>query len=160
MAYVYADEYVDVDLYSHKQYLAILEMLKKDTKKIVLVQIDGPDDTDSVVENAQIMMPLKNKEIVSEWLGTIAPGRGAVQYTFKSNDEFFGYLCRFESFFLWDKHPTKPHMGYTVLRDTEFGIDDIAFLDKNDTILFYTTTHEGFAWMKAEYDAPILHFPK
>jgi len=160
MAYTYADEYVDVDLYNHKQYLSILSMLKKDTRKIVLVQIDGPEDNDPIVETAQMMMRQENKEIVSEWLGTIAPGRGAVQYTFKSNAEFFAYLCTFEAFFLWEKHPIKPHMGYTQLQRTAFGIDDIAFLDEDDTILFYTVTHEGFAWMHSKYDSPILYFQK
>ncbi len=158
MTYSYADEYIPVDLHSHKQYLAILAMLKKDTKRIVLVQIDGVKKDDPIVENAHHMMTLQNKEIVSEWLGTCAPGRGAVQYTFQSSDEFFGYLCTFDAFFLWEPHPAKPHVGYTQLRSTDFGNDDIAFLDQNNRLLFYTTTHEGFAWIHKQYDCPLLHF--
>ena len=159
MAYHYAEDYVEVDLYSRQQYLAILDMLKKDTESVVIVQIDGPNDADPIVETARNRMQLKSEETVSEWLGTIAPGRGAAQYTFESSAEFFGYLATLESFFLW-KNPAKPHMGYMQLHRTDFGIDDIAFLDRNDTLLFYTTTHEGFAWMRADYDAPLLHFPE
>jgi len=61
-------------------------LLKKDTKSIVIVQIDGPNAADPIIENAQNMMTLKSKEIVNEWLGTMAPGRGAVQYVFKSRE--------------------------------------------------------------------------
>lgn len=132
---------VPIDISDHKKYLDILNIIRKDTAKIVIVQIDGYNKDDAIIETAQNMMILEKREIVSEWYGTIAErGRGAIKYTFIKNREFFGYLSTFESFFICKN--TKN--GYEV-ECTNFGLDDIAFLGANDELLFYTTTHEGFA---------------
>ncbi len=138
---------VPIDISNHKQYLDILNTIRKDTDKIVIVQIDGYDEDDAIVETAQNMMILEKKEIVSEWYGTIAErGRGAIKYTFIKNREFFGYLSTFVSFFIGKN--TKN--GYEV-ECTNFGFDDIAFLGANNELLFYTTTHEGYADINIKY---------
>lgn len=131
-------------LKNHKQYLSILDKLQKLTAQIVLVQIDGPDPEDPVVNTALEMMPLVRKEVVDEWFSTIAErGRGAIQYTFTKKREFFGYLKTFDSFFL----ARDTLRGFQV-QQTSFGYDDIAFLDSGGNLLFYTTTHEGYAYMQ------------
>ena len=86
-------------LKSRSQYLDILNTIRKDTERIIIVQIYGEDKEDPVVNAAKEMMTLENREIVSEWLGTIAPRRAAIKYTFLKKREFFGYLSSFESFF-------------------------------------------------------------
>ena len=138
-------DYIDIVLSNHEQYLKMLNLIRKETKKIIIVQIDGKDETDPVVNTAKKMMTVEKIEVVSEWFSTIAPGRKAVQYTFLKKREFFDYLNSFESFFIVSS--TNP---YTVI-DTDFGFDDIAFLDSNDELLFYTTTHEGFASLSKRY---------
>ena len=138
-------DYIDIVLSNHEQYLKILNLIRKETKKIIIVQIDGKDDADPVVNTAKKMMTVEKTEVVSEWFSTIAPGRKAVQYTFLKRREFFDYLSSFESFFIVSS--TNP---YTVI-DTDFGFDDIAFLDSNGDLLFYTTTHEGFATLNKRY---------
>lgn len=141
------DQYVPVWLESHRQYLEILNLVRKDTALIVLVQIDGVDEGDPIVAAAKQMMQLEKQETVSRWLGTVAPGRGAARYVFRKHRSFFGYLASFESFFL-----VKSRDPF-VVEATDFGMDDIAFLDQNGELLFYTTTHEGYANLHRKYIA-------
>ena len=130
---------------SRSQYLDILNTIQKDTAKIIIVQIDGEDIEDPIVKNAKEMMILEKQEIVSKWFGTIAPGRKAVRYTFLKNREFFVYLSSFESFFIvLSENPFVANL-------TDFGIDDIAFSDNNGDLLFFTTTHEGYAYLNRKY---------
>lgn len=136
---------VPVWIENRRQYLEILEQIRKDTALIVLVQIDGADEDDPVVTAAKQMMRLEKQETVSRWPGTIAPGRKAARYVFRKHRSFFGYLAGFESFFL-----VKSRSPF-VVEATDFGMDDIAFLDQNGELLFYTTTHEGYASLHRKY---------
>ncbi len=135
----------DVVLRNRLQYLDILNTIRNETEKIIIVQIDGEDKTDPIVNTAKEMMTLEKREIVSEWYGTFAPGRSAMKYTFLKKREFFGYLSSFESFFI-----VESENPYEV-RTTDFGFDDIAFLDRNGELLFFTTTHEGYANLNKKY---------
>lgn len=132
---------VPITITNHRQYLDILKKVRKETAKIIIVQIDGLVKDDPIIQTARQMMILEKRENVNRWLGTISHGWCAVQYTFKMNWEFFDYLSDFESFFI-----VKSENPYYVAR-TDFGLDDIAFLDQNEEILFYTTTHEGHAYI-------------
>ncbi|MBR3459609.1 MAG: hypothetical protein IKH21_02300 [Clostridia bacterium] len=140
-------DYTDVILNSHSQYLNILNLIRKNTERVTIVQIDGRDDGDVIVSTAKELMPLEKTEIVDSWFGTKAPGRAAVQYTFLKKRAFFDYLCSLESFFIVTS--TNP---YRVKR-TDFGLDDIAFLDGSGHLLFYTVTHEGYACLSNRYSA-------
>ncbi len=133
-----------IDISSHQDYLKLLNIIRKDTAKIIIVQIDGYDKDDPVVNTAKSMMILENEEIVSEWIGTTTIGRKAVQYTFIKNRDFFSYLASFEAFFETEDNED-------LDTDTDFGLDDIAFLDSNGELLFYTTTHEGYAYLNRKY---------
>lgn len=97
---VMPDNCVPITLKTHSQYLEILNTIRKDTVKIVIVQIDGEDPKDPIVNQAKERMLLEKQEIVSRWFGTVAPGRSAVQYTFLKNRDFFSFLSSLESFFL------------------------------------------------------------
>ena len=136
-----------IDITSHQDYLDILNAIRKDTAKIIIVQIDGYIKDDPIVNTAKTMMLLEKQETVSEWIGTIARGRKAVQYTFIKNRDFFSYLATFKAFFIGEE---KGRKGY-VVTDTGFGYDDIAFLDSRGELLFYTTTHEGYAYLNRKY---------
>lgn len=132
---------------NHSDYLEVLNKIRKETAKIVIVQIDGRESDDPIVETAKNMMILEKEEAVSRWFGTIAPGREAIQYTFVKKREFFGFLSAFESFFI---NKTGKNNSFDVDR-TDFGLDDIAFIDTNGELLFYTTTHEGYAYLNARF---------
>lgn len=131
---------VMIEISNRKQYLEVLEKLRKLTQKIIIVQIDGPIKNDPIVNSAWNMLHLERKEIVNQWYGTIAEGsRGAIQYTFntiRDRKSFFGLLFSLDSF--WDGIETVADEY-----DPQAQFDDIAFLDDQGKLLFYSTTHEG-----------------
>ena len=135
----------DIILSDHLQYLDILNTIRKDTEKIVIVQVCGKDDSDVVVNTAKEMMTLEKTEFVNEWFGTVQEGEAAAQYTFLKKRDFFDFLSSFEAFFI-----VTSLCPYEVKR-TDFGLDDIAFLDRSGEVLFYTTTHEGYAYLNKKY---------
>lgn len=134
------DRCVRIEISTRKQYLEVLEKIRKLTQKIVIVQIDGPIKNDPIVNSARNMLHLEKKETVGRWYGTIARwNRGAVQYTFntlRNRKEFFDLLSSFHSF--WDGIETVAGCEY----DPQAQWDDIAFLDDKGNLLFYSTTHE------------------
>ena len=133
-------------LKTRSQYLGILDLIRKDTARIIIVQIDGEDKKDPVVKKAVETMTLEKKESVSEWPGTVKLGGApAVQYTFLKTGDFFDYLSRLESFFL-----VTSENPYRV-KKTGFGYDDVAFLDGDGELLFFTITHEGDAFLNKRY---------
>lgn len=143
--YSLEDNCDSITLKSRSQYLDILNTIRNDTAKIIIVQIDGEDKKDPIVNKAKEMMTLEKQEIVCKWFGTIAPGRAAVRYTFLKKREFFDYLSSFESFFIVLSE--KPYR----VKKTDFGFDDIAFSDNNGELLLFTTTHEGYAYLNKKY---------
>ncbi|WP_426351102.1 hypothetical protein ACPWSR_07715 [Alloiococcus sp. CFN-8] len=130
-----------INLTSHEQYLDILKKLKSKTAYIVLVQIDGEDKNDLNLVKALKQMELIGTKKVNEWLGTRTRGFPAVRYIFKFDERYIKYLSNFDSFFF----NTTDKWSYDAVEKTDFGFDDIAFLDENRQVLFYTTTHEGYA---------------
>ncbi|MBQ8227802.1 MAG: hypothetical protein IJZ88_02190 [Clostridia bacterium] len=133
-------------LFNHEQYLEVLNRIRKDTQKIIIIQIDGYEEDDPIVNTAMEMMILEEKEKTSQWYGTLTSSDRGLQYTFLKKRNFFDYLSCFESFFISDIS----NNGYEV-KNTDFGIDDIAFIDSNGELLFYTTTHEGIAAINKKY---------
>jgi len=133
----------NIDLVSHDQYLQILEQLKKRSLMVILVDITD-DDTqfDAVLTHATDTMRLLGRKTVSDWIGTHRSGRmKAEQYKFTASEEFFDYLKTLEGFFFNRKDEWK----CDIVEITDFGYGDIAFIDKNNQLLFATTTHEGYA---------------
>lgn len=138
------DQCVRIDISNRKEYLEVLEKVRKLTHKIVIVQIDGPVKNDPIVNSAWNLLHLEKKEIVSRWYGTIARGnRGAVKYTFnkiRNRKSFFEVLASFNSF--WDGIET-----IADEYDPQARFDDIAFLDDQEKLLFFSTTHEDDFFM-------------
>ncbi len=130
-------------LESNQQYLDLLKSLKKRTAYIVLVQICGEDSEDKNLQAALQYMRLLQKKSVRKWLGTIRWDNRAVEYIFEADVRFFKYLKTFSSFFF----NRKTAEGWDDVEETDFGQDDIAFLDSQKQVLFYTTTHEGDAYI-------------
>ena len=128
-----------VQLVSREQYHALLQKLEPEAAFIVLTQIDRRDPEAEVIRRAGDCMELLERKPVWNWLGTVRLGDPAEQYTFAASRSFFIYLRKFESFFLNEPND---------LRITDFGYDDIAFLDRDRQPLFYTTTHEGYAYLR------------
>lgn len=137
------EKIVAVSLKTHEEYLGILNKLKSKSKYVEIVQIDGFDKEDKIVEFANCHLKLIEKREVNKWLGT-KTNRVVPKYVYlipSEGRDFWKFLSRFSSFYL-ESYSEK--YGYMPL-ETEFGLDDIAFLDKDKNPLFYTTTHEGYA---------------
>ena len=128
-------------LTGHAQHIALLAALAKKTAYITIVQICGPDAEDLIVSKASAVMELLEQKPVRRWLGTVTRGKPAQQYTYRAEKAFFAYLRTFEAFFVNETDS----WGCERPRKTDFGLDDIAFLDHDRRPLFYTTTHEGYA---------------
>ena len=120
---------------SHDEYLEILKKLEKKSQYIEYVLVDEIDT--KFIEkfgNLIISMASKNK-----WWGTKTGGRGRQVYKIKSSKEIFKHLKKFETFCKY----TVSVRG-DIAETTDFGINDIAFLDDSETPLLFTTTHEGY----------------
>lgn len=119
----------------------MLRNLKHQTAYIILVQIDGEDEEDPNLQNALSSMKLLKQKKTGHWLGTITKRKCAVSYLFRADWQYFKYLESLSSFFFFgeDKY------GCDKVDTTEFCWDDIAFLDTDKKVFFFTTTHEIYA---------------
>lgn len=133
-----------ITLTSHEQHLKLLDVLEKRTRTIEIVQICG-DDLDEPLIRAAMPFLIK-KERVNKWHGTKQGGRGSLKFTLRADKAFFKHLRSYECFFrgMTDEN------GLDSVRETNFGLDDIAFLDGGGAALFFTTTHEGEAYIAPE----------
>lgn len=136
------DHCVPVELTNHEQYLRLLEKLRQKTVYVLLTQINEEDEADPILSKAFSCMELVEKRYVGKWPGTVRKGAKAPQYLFRADDRFFKFLKGFPAFFF----NRKDGRGCDLVEETDFGQDDIAFLDKEQRMLFYTTTHEGYAY--------------
>lgn len=135
-----------IDLTDHEQHVEILTKLRKLTHRIVIVQVDGEVKDDPLIVKALSMMELLFKHQTWEWFSTDRfGGKPAVEYVFRKKREFFDFLKGYEAFFISDPPSRFDRKEYRV-RYTDFNpANDIAFLDEDGQLLFYTCTHEGMA---------------
>lgn len=133
-----------IRLTSHKQHLRLLDILEKRTRTIEIVQICDEDLDEPLIKAAAPF--LIKKERVNKWHGTRQGGRGSPKFTICADKAFFSHLRKYESFF----RSMTDENRFEYVRETDFGLDDIAFLDSGGTVLFYTTTHEGHAYIAPE----------
>ncbi len=132
----------DYDISSHEQFVELLLKLRKLTKYITIVQIDGEKKNDPVISKAMYKMTLLDKYNALEWYGTHRSHGYATVYEFDVKDKsFFSDLMEYEAFYI----PAESRSGEYCPERTSFGLNDIAFLDSDKRPLFYTTTHEGFS---------------
>lgn len=132
-----------ITLATHKQHLKLLDILEKRTRTIEIVRIC--EDSDVPLIRAAMPFLIK-KERVNKWHGTKQGGRGSLKFTLRADKAFFRHLRKYESFF----RNVIDENGLGEVRETDFGLDDIAFLDGGGAVLFFTTTHEGDAYIAPE----------
>ncbi len=137
-------KYEEITLTDHEQFLRLLSALEKETASLEIVQICGEDANEPLIK-AAIPFLLK-KENVNKWHGTKRGGKGVPKYTIRADKAFFKHLRKYEHFF----KNSHDEYGCDMVIETDFGQDDIAFLNKSGEPLFFTTTHEGYATIAAE----------
>lgn len=137
-------KYEEITLTDHEQFLRLLSALEKETASLEIVQICGEDANEPLIK-AAIPFLLK-KENVNKWHGTKRGGKGVPKYTIRADKAFFKHLRKYEHFF----KNSHDEYGCDMVIETDFGQDDIAFLNKSGEPLFFTTTHEGYATIAVE----------
>ena len=122
-------------LNEHDKYIKMLDRLKRKCKYIDITLIDNKERnviTEKFKEDI-IYYKKRNNNIVR----------------LKTTDEFFNYLKRFETFC---KYYISENLGVSdKVEYTDFGLDDIAFYDDNETPLLSTETHEGIILIRDDF---------
>ena len=128
-----------VEIRDYDDYLDLLKAVEPFTKFIAVIQIDGYDPEDVVMQAADDMMESAGRYKTGNWPGTRVRGNRAQVHMYRSNHKFFNWLRDGDAFF----YNSEDDWGCDVVEQTDFGFDDIVFMDQNQDILMYTTTHEG-----------------
>jgi len=128
-----------VEICGYDDYLDLLKAVEPFTRYIAVVQIDGYDPEDEVMLTADDLMESAGRYKTGNWPGTRTRGNRAQIHMYRSNHQFFNWLREGDAFF----YNGEDEWGCSIVERTDFGTDDIVFMDKNQDILMYTTTHEG-----------------
>lgn len=123
-------------LNNHEDYIKILNELKKQCSYIEIVILD---ERSSNVMVDYLKDDIISVTIVSEWWQTKTTAKDKL-FKIKASKKLFDYLYSLKTFCIYSIFDDNKE--YFEL--TDFGYDDIAFFDKNDSILLCTTTHEGY----------------
>lgn len=132
-------------LNTHESYIDILNKIEPKCKYIEMVILDGRELTDNEITK-MFEKDIESMEIVSEWWGTKTSSKNK-KVKIKPSKEFFAYLKKYETFcryYRCIKYDKEFKFYVDEQQSTDFGIDDIAFYDKNNEILLCTTTHECY----------------
>ena len=127
-------------LNSHADYLNILKHLKQKSKYIEYVLVDE-DDTRLVDKFKDLIVSVQPK---NKWWGTKSSKKSTV-YKLTVSKELFQYLQKFETFCKY----TVSNTG-DISENIDFGFNDIAFFDDKDLPLLFTTTHEGYIYVRSD----------
>lgn len=125
-------------LNSHIDYLKIIKLLEEKSEYIEYVLVDE-DDTEMIDKFKEFIVSVQPER---KWWGTKSSQSRKV-YKIKASKELFRYLQGFETFC---KFMVSDCGG--LAEETDFGINDIAFFDKNELPLLFTTTHEGYVMVR------------
>ena len=135
-------------LNKHNEYINMLDKIYKKCEYIEIVIIDGRK-SNKLIDKFRDYIISCNK--VSKWWGT-ETNRCNNLYRLNSCYEFFEYLKTYDTFCKYYEYgSTKESLTRGDYSETtDFGLDDIAFYDKDGKILLYTTTHEGYITISSE----------
>ena len=135
-----------VEIRDYDEYVELLDAVRPFTHYIAIVQIDGYDPDDIVMQEADALMESVGRYRTNKWPGTRTRGMRAQLHMYKANRDFFNWLKEGEAFF----YNTTDEWGCDKVESTDFGFDDIIFLDKEQEVMMYTTTHEGLIAINEE----------
>ena len=135
-----------VEIRDYDEYIELLDAVRPFTAYIAIVQIDGYDPEDVIMLEADAQMESVGRYRTNKWPGTRTRGMRAQLHMYKANRSFFQWLADGEAFF----YNTEDEWGCDVVEQTDFGLDDIIFLDKEQEVMMFTTTHEGLIFINEE----------
>ena len=124
----------------HADYLYAVKLLETKCEYIEYVLVDE-DDTELIEQFRDSIISVKTQ---NKWWGTKSASSSKV-YTISASKELFRYLRKFETFCKCGTSDFGKNAA-----ETDFGINDIAFFDKNELPLLFTTTHEGYITVRSD----------
>lgn len=135
-----------------EQYVQILDFLKDKSKYLEIVIPDYEE------KEAAFRLDLTNRLLtekrVNRWQGTKTTGLFNTLYKYdldkESSNTLFKSLKKSEPFFINTQEIRFGYLEDTVI-ETEFGHIDFAFYGFSGDVFFYTTTHEGIAFISDSY---------
>ena len=126
-------------LNNHEDYLKILNILEDKTDYIELAYENDIVD--------KFKKDIIHMEHTTKWFSEESYP-GANLYQIKASKELFDFLRTFETFC---KCFIDPETGvYLSVEETDFGVSDIAFYDKEGKSLLETVTHEGEIFIRED----------
>lgn len=154
-----------INLSGNEQYLEVLRALEDRTEYIEIRHNNGEvsetfsdyleenKDKPECIRTLKRLKEIKNNlnaevlDFAFENLQLIKRDYDDNTYIFKSNKIYFEFLRKFESFYI-----NKVSKSTFTTLTTDFGTDDISFLDERNKRLFSSTTHEGYGLASGELD--------
>ena len=127
-------------LNKHENYLKMLQVLEKkcDYIEIFIYLNRRVEVIDNETADNEIALNFKKDILFSKstpkWEDTETDKGQLIQI--KSSHELFEFLAKYETFCVSPNNKNK-------CSDTDFGVDDIGFYDKDRILLLSTVTHEG-----------------
>lgn len=122
------------NLNEHNKYLQTLKQLESKCQYIEYVLVNE-EETEFIEKFKNLIVSVEKK---NKWWGTKSSQKNKV-YKMRSSNEIFKYLRQFETFCKYTTSNTNDN-----IENTDFGINDIAFMDNKELPLLFTTTHEGY----------------
>ena len=138
---------------SHERHVEILDKIRPLTRFVEIVIPYGDVQNDELIIALEPFLVETKK--VQEWTGTISGGGAVTLHRYFASDDLFQCLSEYEGFFMSIPYKASPDDFIHIHSDivlwqmeyTSFGDKDIAFFDEDGNVLFYTTTHEGDAFI-------------
>lgn len=125
----------------HDDYLRVLKQLENQCNYVEYVLVDE-HETDFLKKFEHLIL---SETLKKKWWGTEC-GKKNKAYKLKASKAVFRYLAQFETLCKYT-----PSQGGDAVAYTDFGINDIAFLDEKDMPLLFTTTHEGYVFIREDF---------
>ncbi len=138
-------------LNNHVDYVKIINKINNKCDYIEIVILEKKESNEFVDKFSEFII---EKKKVKKWWGTELFCKKPCNnlYKIKYNEKIYLYLLQFETFckyFKFGDNKKSLEIGdYSEI--TDFGIDDIAFYDRDGNTLLNTTTHEGYITINEE----------
>lgn len=137
-----------VEIRDHEEYIELIELIRPVVTSIAIIQIYGYNPKDPVIMEADACMKQVSAYNSNNWPGTRTRGNRGQVFVYEQVREFYDYLYSIEAFFINESDPRTLEEKVVL---TEFGINDIVFMDSKGNVLLYTTTHEGDIYLNEDY---------
>ena len=147
---------IKIELKDYSDYVAYINYIYTNTQYIEYVVLENDDNKIKNIMNYFSKNNIRSKNVTS-WKGTTSSVRRNQLYKFYADDEFKNILLNFENFFIIEKKEIPNNLIACKLRETSWGISDIAFYDKKGEVVSFVIAHEGEVLVSPKYINKLKH---